>query len=228
MKKRAIDGFSLLEVMVALAILAISFTTLILVQARATKMATEAKKISTSTQLARYQLMECKREVEKNMAATSDFKSQGDFHEIGQPDFTWECHAPRFNMKQPSSSQLADSVKKNTAGAKQTANADTSSVSAPIMGMIIDSLGNAVRELTVIIRWKDGDIEDETRVVTHVVDLTSIAVLNRMLSQGVKTLEEMTGKKKEQDPSKNPGELPFGPPSGSPPPQPREMPGELP
>lgn len=199
----------MLEVMVALAILAISFTTLILVQGRATKLAIDGKKISTSTQLARYQLMECKREVQKNISAVSDFKSEGDFNELGFTDFTWECHAPRFNMKAPSATQVEEGIKRNAkSAAKEQASAQTSSVSAPVMGMITDSLGDSVRELTVIIRWKDGEIEDETRVVTHVVDLTSIAALSRVLAQGVKTMDQMQGKMNEKAGPKTPDGAP--------------------
>src|SRR5580704_519623 len=94
-------GFSLLEIMVALALLAISFTSLILVQARATRLSMETKRISISTELARYKLTDCQREVAKNIGAASDFKTEGDFLELGLADFTWECHAPRFNMKPP-------------------------------------------------------------------------------------------------------------------------------
>lgn len=221
MNKKAIAGFSLLEVMVALALLAISFTSLILVQSRATKLAIDAKKISTSTQLARYQLMECKREVQKNISMVSDFKSEGDFTELGQPDFKWECHAPRFNMKSPSASQIAESAKQ-VPGQKGAAKPETGNqaadLSSPIMGMITDSLGDSVRELTVIVRWKNGEIDDETRVVTHLVDLASISALQRMLAQGVKTLESQKPKGPEQPQQGMPQGQPQGQPQGGMPP----------
>ncbi len=98
-------GFSLLEVMVALALLAVSFTSLILVQARATRLADQARNITLATQLARYQLMECKNEVQKKIATVSDFNIEGDYEDLGYPNYKWECHAPKFNMKPPAASR---------------------------------------------------------------------------------------------------------------------------
>lgn len=230
MKHRGLRGFSLLEVMVALALLAISFTTLILAQGRATRLAIQAKQISISTQLARYQLMECKREVQKNIGMVSDFKMEGDFSEIGQPDFSWECHAPKFNMKPPSATQIEATAKKNTPKNQEGSASQVSGMSAPFIGMITDSLGTAVRELVVIVRWKDGEIEEETRVVTHVVDLVPIAALSRMLSQGAETFLGQ-GKKQAETPGQDgaapnppPGQPMQGPPQGFPQGSPQGMP----
>src|SRR5271165_7145642 len=95
-KKMRVGGFTLLEIMVALALLALSFTALLLVQGRATNVAIEARMLSMATQLARYQLMECGREAQKMIASASDFKLEGDFSELGFEKFSWECHAPKF------------------------------------------------------------------------------------------------------------------------------------
>jgi prepilin-type N-terminal cleavage/methylation domain-containing protein len=190
LNKKPIKGFSLLEVMVALAILAVSFTALILIQSRATHLAIEARNISIATQLARLQLMECKREAEKKIPSVADLNLEGDFIDQGFPQFRWECHAPKFNMKTPSVSQVEEGIKKNTIeGAKKDVSG-SSSVSAPVISMITDTLGNSVRELAVIIRWSDNKVEDEVRVVTHVIDLAAMAGLSRMLSQGAKSLEQ--------------------------------------
>ncbi len=210
-------GFSLLEVMVALALLAITFTSLILVQARATRLANEARNISIATQLARYQMMECKNEVKKVVASVSDFNSEGDFESLGYENFKWECHAPKFNMKPPSASQVEENIK---GVAKEQAKKDiggSASVSAPFIGMITDALGDSVRELSVIIRWTDNAIEDEMRVVTHVIDLQAMSNLSRMLDQGAKTLEKnMPGKKEEKPGEKGAEGTPPGPPGGPP------------
>ncbi|HXW60428.1 MAG TPA: type II secretion system protein, partial [Myxococcota bacterium] len=91
-------GFTLLEVMVALALLALSFTALLMVQGRATSLALEARTLSIATQLLRVQLVECKQKVQKVISSVSDFKEEGNFSEFGYEQFTWECHAPKFNM----------------------------------------------------------------------------------------------------------------------------------
>ena len=69
-------GFTLLEIMVALALLALSFTALFLVQGRATNLALQARTLSMATQLARLQLQECKREAQKNYCVSKRFEAR--------------------------------------------------------------------------------------------------------------------------------------------------------
>lgn len=192
-------GFSLLEVMVAIALLAMSFTMLILVQGRATKLASESRNISIATQLARMQLLECQREVKKDIASASDISLEGDFSEQGFPKFKWECHAPRFNMKTPSASDLEQGLKKNSPESAKKDVGATSTVSAPFIAMITDALGDSVRELMVIVRWMETTVEDELRVVTHVIDPTPMTALSRMLAQGAKAMSSSKDKNKDQE-----------------------------
>ncbi|MCA9507322.1 MAG: prepilin-type N-terminal cleavage/methylation domain-containing protein [Myxococcales bacterium] len=181
--KRSKNGFSLMEVMVALALLALSFTSLVLVQSRATNLAVQSRYISTATQLARFQLMECKREVEKIISSASDFKQEGDYQEQGFDEYKWECHAPRFNMRPPSASQVESRAKANAPKGLKDEMSTTSSAMSPMISLITESLGNSVRELVVVIRWKNNGIDDEVRVVTHVVDLNAMGALANMLKQ---------------------------------------------
>lgn len=220
--QRIFYGFSLLEVMVALALLATSFTGLFLVQARATRLAFEARNISVATQLARYQLMECKNEVQKRISSVSDFALDGDFTDLGFENFRWECHAPKFNMKPPSATEVDRNFKKAASSDKKAKDMSaTASVSSPFISMITDALGESVRELVVIIRWTDASVEDEVRVVTHVIDFNAMSNLSRMLDQGVKTFQESMGTKEEKPPGEGgegqpgqPGPPPPGPPPG--------------
>lgn len=193
--QKNLRGFSLLEVMVALAILALSFTTLALVQARATNLAVQGRTISIATQLARLQLMECKREAQKQIASAGDFKKEGDFGDLGYENFKWECHAPKFNMKGPSASQIDAAAKKKAPGAQEKNTGATADMMSPMMSIITDTLGNSVRELVVIVRWTEGTVEDEMRVVTHIIDLAAMGALAKMLKQGADQLGKATGQK---------------------------------
>lgn len=217
-------GFTLLEIMVALALLALSFTALFLVQGRATSLALEARMLSIATQLARYQLQECKREAQKMIASASDFKLEGDFKELGFENFTWECHAPKFNMKPPSASEVEKSAKAHTPDAnKKDSKAAAASNMSPFITLITDTLGNSVRELVVIVRWSDNDIADEVRVVTHVIDLSSMQVLARMLKQGAEQLDKSQGAKPKEASVGSPPSA--SPQPGSPGPPARPRPG---
>src|SRR5580700_5302306 len=125
MKSR--NGFTLLEVMVALAILAFSFVSLVLLQGRAVNWALQARNISIATQLARYQLAECKKEAQKKIAAVGDLNLEADF--------------------------------KNKVGDVNT----TASAMSPFVSIISDTISNSLRELAVIVRWKEGEIPEEVR-----------------------------------------------------------------
>lgn len=218
-----LSGFTLMEVMIALLILAFSFTALLLVQSRATKLALDAKNISVATSLARLKLYECQMEIERNIAAASDIHTEGDFKEQGFPDIKWECHAPKFHAKPPSAEQVAEAADKKAPKGKDGAKAETdTSLISPLIGMVTESIGDAVRELAVIIRYGDNE---EFRVVTHVVDVNAMAGLARMLSQGSSKKNEEPKKKQpngaqEGMPLPGQGQGPGGRPPMYPPPQP--------
>lgn len=182
-------GFSLLEVMIALLLFAISFTSLMLVQTRATNLAINTKNISLSTAFARMKLNECKGKVKKIIPSISDFKEEGNFADLGYEKFSWECHAPRFSMSHLSAQDIEKSVKNETPEALKTKN---NGISSSVMQMITDGLSEAVRELVVIIRWKENNIDEETRVVTHVTDVNAMARLSLMLGQGAKMTNKNT------------------------------------
>lgn len=181
-KQKNFLAFSLLEVMIALMLLSLSLTSLLLVQSRTTKMAIEARNVSIATQFARLQLAECKKKAIEKITAVSDFQMQGDFESLGYKNFTWECHAPKLSIKPPSESKL-DNLAKNSVDKKDVKNTkmDTGSASA-VISLVTNALNDALRELTVIVRFKDGNHEDEVRVVTHVVDLGVASGLARMIS----------------------------------------------
>lgn len=80
---RARRGFSLLEVMVALAILTVSLILLVETQSSAVLLTTEAERIIVGTDLARMKLNEALLEVEKNGFQVSDAYESGDFRELG-------------------------------------------------------------------------------------------------------------------------------------------------
>ena len=190
-------GFSLLEVMIAMMILAFSLTSLLLVQSRTTKMAIEARNISLATQFARLQLIECKKKAIEKITAISDFQMQGDFESLGYKNFTWECHAPKLSIKPPSEAKLDNFAKKSVddKDGKKT-NMDTGSASA-VISLVTNALNDALRELTVIVRFKDGNLEDEVRVVTHVVDLGVASGLARMIN--AQTNSAPSNKAKEEN-----------------------------
>lgn len=186
-----------MEVLVALVLVAISFIPLILVQTRATSLAISTKNISMATQLARLKLVECEEQVKKKITQASDFSIAGDFLSLGITEFKWECHAPKFNMRPPSASSLEKNLKKEVDDGKSKAD-QSLAINSSIMEMITNGLGDSVRELAVIIKWQENNIDESVRVVTHVADLNAMARLSFLMGQA--------GKGKPKTPQEKPNE----------------------
>ena len=200
-KIKNILGFSLLEVMIAMLLLALSLTSLMIVQSRTTKMAIEARNISLATQFAKLQLIECKKKTVEKITAVSDFSLEGDFAEYGYENFSWECHAPKFNLQPPSAAKIDQFAKNEVKKAGEDSKKpkfDASSAGS-IIPMITNALNESVRELTVIVRFKDGNNSDEVRVTTHVVDLSVAAGLSRMIGAQMGNLGNSKEPKKDKD-----------------------------
>ena len=80
-------AFTLLEVVIALAILAVGMTVLLQTQATAVVMTTESDKIRIGTLLAQEKMAECELYVEKNGFSSDDIDENGDFSDYGAEDF---------------------------------------------------------------------------------------------------------------------------------------------
>ena len=84
-------GFTLLEVVIALSILAVGMTVLLQTQATAVVMTNEADKVRIGTLLAQDKMAECQLYVEQNGFSSADINEEGDFAEYGAEDFRAEA-----------------------------------------------------------------------------------------------------------------------------------------
>lgn len=189
-RARARRGFSLLEVMVALAILTVSLILLVETQSSAVVLTNEAERIVVATDLARMKLNEALIEVEKGGFQESDQYESGDFADLGDDlldaefgdeldDYEWEYLVSEVDI-----AMLGD-----LAGAAEDLGGEsgedgTSPSAGPLAGlamlgigpeMITEFLGPYVREVRVRVWW-GGDSEqaeeDGTEVVltTHIIN----------------------------------------------------------
>lgn len=99
-------GFTLLEVMVAMAILSMSLVALSEIDAGAIAMHTYAKKLNVATMLAREKMLDLETELdEKGLPAEGDNldPSEGTFEEEGFPSYTWSVQvvAPKAENLDP-------------------------------------------------------------------------------------------------------------------------------
>ena len=80
-------AFTLLEVVIALSILAVGMTVLLQTQATAVVMTSEADKVRVGTLLAQDKMAECQLYVEKNGFSSDDINEEGVFADYGAEDF---------------------------------------------------------------------------------------------------------------------------------------------
>lgn len=151
------SGFSLLEVMIAMSILAFSLLAIFNLHSTAMMTSARAQNISVATMLARHQmaqlLLAFEAESEKGRFP-NDKSEQGDFSEVGYPDFRWEMELRRVEMPAPPLPEEAggDLVSK-------------------IVQSISKKISESTRELKLTVVWKDLEEDESIEVITHVVTL---------------------------------------------------------
>lgn len=192
-------AFSLLEMMVAIAILSMGLVLLLQVQARSIQLAQQAREMTIATQLARAKLYDCEQDLLKKGFSIGDYDEEGAFDDEQMPGFFWECHGYKPDMPVADATEISAAAAGEAVGLGDTA-AAADGQADPMMGMIAPILsqmsgimGDSIRELHVIIRWGTGEDMQEMTVTTHVIDKTSINNVAAMISQQANMLNSLTG-----------------------------------
>jgi general secretion pathway protein I len=189
--RKWLSGFSLVEVLVATVILAISMTALLSSQVTSFYAITDAKRISAATFLARCRMSEIEAELIKEGLQVDTVSDDGECCEAGgDPEFTcrWTIEPPDLEAlesdeamggaeEDPAGGEAGGSTLENlTSGASAqdmlqgSAAVGSEDIVSGIAGefvwpLLIPSLVEQVRKVTVEVVWQEGD---EERVETFV------------------------------------------------------------
>ena len=192
-------GFTLLEVVIALGIMATALMVLVQGQATAVMSAQDAEHLIRATQLAEEKMMEVQLLAEREGFSDQDIDEEGDFEEFGAEDFRgddlrldlgdelaeykWAYTLRKIEIRMPPdiggvASSLAG---EQYYGEEKSQQMDASQ--APDLGdvgisgdMITETLSDYIREVRVRIWWGD-DPDDESQMVeltSHVVNPTGV------------------------------------------------------
>ena len=170
----SLSGFTLLEVLFAIAIMAMGIVFLMDAQSRSMRMAAKGRNIVLASELARKKLADCKADLVDKGFSFTDYNEEGDFSDEGFDDFTWACYGTRFDMPVPSPELIAQGMKAQAGGEMKPGGEMSATMIAPFFGLLATTLGDSARKLTAVIKWKFGDEDQEMRVTTHVIDRAAV------------------------------------------------------
>ncbi|MFZ9595084.1 MAG: type IV pilus modification PilV family protein [Bdellovibrionia bacterium] len=164
------EGFTLLEVMIALAIMALGFGAILATEGASIQASTRAKEMNTVAMLARNQMVETEIKLEGKRFEEVKKEERGTFKEPFS-DYSWtrvikEVKLPNLGnllSSQPSSS----SNSQNFAGSDQAKGDSTQQV----FSMLSKYLEKALREITITISWSRGGKPQSFSLSTYWVNL---------------------------------------------------------
>jgi prepilin-type N-terminal cleavage/methylation domain-containing protein len=198
---RSRRGFSLLEVMVALAILTVSLVILAETQSSAVLLTNEAEKVITATDLAQLKLSEAMLRVESDGFQLSDVYEEGDFSDLGDDaldmefgsaleDYHWEYGISEIDidmlgdiatMSQDLDKALGNGEHDGPAVPQPAGNPAIEALSAFAFGpeQLTEMIGPFIREVRVRVWWgedseKAEEEGNEVVITTHAINPTGM------------------------------------------------------
>jgi prepilin-type N-terminal cleavage/methylation domain-containing protein len=199
-------GFSLIEVMVSLAILAMALVVLSRVVTTNVSAANHARMTTAATFLARTRISMMEQSLLEYGFAEMDGEDTGDFTQEGFPGFRWYTSVERIELP-------ADSTQKvQQASSKATQSNNPMEMLSGFMGGFMSTLMDpirlglqeSVRKLTVRVKWNEaGKLEQSFDVVNFLTDpsrletavtlaATGATGTNTSTSTGVKATSSVT------------------------------------
>lgn len=187
------SGFTLLEVMVALAILALALTAIVGINGNAIRSHGYAKRVTVATMLARSKMADIESKyIEEGFTSEFDQVMEGTFEEEGWSDYRWKAEIIKPDIDAANATALVETMVNklmgdvSSLGARAEGNStaapvptpDMSGVASMIKPMIegqvttlVETMKKAVREVRLTVSWKEGAQTDSFDVVTHLVVL---------------------------------------------------------
>ncbi len=194
--RHASRGFTLLEVMVALAILGVALVAIVDINGQAIAQHSYAKRVSIATMLARSKMIDLESKfIEEGFTSDFDQKIEGEFSEEGWEDFRWEAEIVKPDLDAGNASSMISGLVGQLGGLgdpddkpkvsmtarsvsgmmqQQMAGAAAGALVPMIEGqmqVLAATVEKAVREVRLRVYWDDGAGQDEVTVVTHFVVL---------------------------------------------------------
>ena len=177
-------GFTLLEVMLALAILGMSLSVLIRSQQLSVRAANRSKLMSVAVMLARYTMVEVEDKLFEDGFSDFDQEETGDYEEEGFKRYSFKLKVDKVelptNVNADSLSGMLGGGSSDSSGTTSTSSSSSSSTS-PVKSMgsailskqfelVKNVLEQAIRRVQVKVEWKEGKHMRHVAVVGYFTD----------------------------------------------------------
>lgn len=166
-------GFSLLEVMISMAILALTLVVLIGITTNNVRNTNHAKLMTAATFLARTRIADMEDEVLQIGFGDNDQDEDGNFNDQGYPAFRWHSLVERVELP----TDIANKTQNQTSGMSQSNNPmmQMAGLMGGFMTTLIEpirvGLQESVRRVSVVVSWDEiGRPEQRLEVVLFMTD----------------------------------------------------------
>jgi prepilin-type N-terminal cleavage/methylation domain-containing protein len=189
-------GFSLLEVLVSLAILAMSLVILSRIVTGNVVAANHARMTTAATFLARSRISMMEQSLLEYGFAEMDGEDKGTFGEEGFPRFRWYANVERIELPADSTQKVQDSANKATLSTNpmEMLSGFMGGFMATLMDPIRLGLQESVRKLTVRVMWDEpGKPEQSFEVVNFLTDPARLETAVSIAAAGGTSMPSGTG-----------------------------------
>ncbi|HCU23394.1 MAG TPA: hypothetical protein DF383_00110 [Deltaproteobacteria bacterium] len=166
-------GFTLIEIMIALSILAISLLSLYAAQGNSLRASGRAENIQTASALARQKMTEKLIELQKEMVKGSFPDEKADEQGVFDPpldNYRWEFSVRKVEIPLVEGGGAAlptDSTGQEVGKDKQV----PESAQRSLMQIVTKKISESVREITVKVIWQELEEDQSLSVTTHLAKL---------------------------------------------------------
>jgi prepilin-type N-terminal cleavage/methylation domain-containing protein len=166
------DGFTLLEVMIALAIMVVAFSSILAIQSSSMTSALKARQIQEVSILARNAMVQTEVEVSGKKFNELPEELSGNF-DAPFEDYAWTRKIKEVKLPNLAGLSKAAQGDQGDSGGNPDEDAKNSALMEQMTKVITNFLSKAVREVTIEVSWKRGTATQKYDVAMYWVDLNS-------------------------------------------------------
>lgn len=194
-------GFTLLEVLIAVAIMAVALTSMLRSQLDSMQATRYARDITAAALLAEYRIVDLEFQHRQDGWVSSDVELEGDFSDQGWDDMEWRCTIHFIEL--PEYNQLIEGKEASdeAAGEDDDNIMDQGDQAMGALGIVWPivkaAIENSIRKVDCTVMWKQGKIDQEFTIQTFWTDPSALLQLpgagGEFTEEDDKSSEENTG-----------------------------------